>query len=220
MRGLFESERKLVTNMVRAEMYEAVPIVVGVAIEVYGNRAEGKGVCFNQDFCINFEQQQKPDKYKTIAVPVLPSTLGVDLFLTLNPQSKQPKMLELLGGAGLPMRYFDQFVSEVDSLLSGLQSCAVTRLKKAQAVRMFVAYDMIYVLASYDSLEFSPRGEKKNVIADVNCAFDVYSVDGKTTLIDGWLQTYAPKRGSTLEIAWVPGDEGGDSAEQSHVTWR
>ena len=105
MRTLFISEQRAINNVFPGPS----PSGGDYVIDEWLLQSSANEKSFNGDFVLRC-QPELPARFKSIAKPILPNTVGAELFITRDVESNCLYQAELMGGPAFPYRYYAPFV--------------------------------------------------------------------------------------------------------------
>lgn len=198
MRELFTSEKRYIQNILWKKAKIRLENNVVVA-EYYAPPRSPTGVRFNTDYFLQFvpDDERKHIKTKSYCVNVLPNTVGVDVFVTIDEQSSQLVMTELLGGEAFPMKYFKEHIENIENRLARLSH--PIDLRRSSYCRIFVIENDICFLAFPNHTMPVVRGEREPLCADAESLIVCSKEAGNIVYLDGWIQTYVAESNRKLE---------------------
>ena len=112
IRELFISERRYIRNVLWKQARVVLETSGPVVVEYYVPPRTSSRVRFNNDFSLQFVSNERLASFKSLGSSILPNTVGVDVFVTVDEQTCQPLATELLGGEAFSMRYFKEHVEK------------------------------------------------------------------------------------------------------------
>lgn len=218
MRPLFVSEWKCVSVLTEMQWNRAPSSEPEVFDEYHAlDRCGSASGSFNCDFIMDFVNPKLASwKHTTTMQPILPNTLGADLFLVTGETSLAPMRLQLIGGPAFSKKYFKRFVNEIESLLQrvGIQSAfsgmlSELVLKNITATIRKAVFSRVLVVGDYTTFLYFPKhrtpiyiGNRINVVCQEDCVVDLF-VDGDELIaVDGWLRhDQSPREGDWYLVA-------------------
>ena len=114
MRELFISERRYIRNVLWKHAAVSLETSGPVVIEYYAPPRTASRVRFNNDFSLQFVPNDKLVRFRSFGASILPNAMGVDVFVTVDEQTSQPLMTELLGGEAFSINYFKEHIEKVE----------------------------------------------------------------------------------------------------------
>lgn len=188
-RELFISEHRYISNIVWKHS-GLRPETIGLVVrEYYAPSRTSSKVRFNNDYFLDVspDERMKPGRKKALVAPILPNTLGVDVFVTVDAETLQPLMTELLGGEAFSPSYFKEHIEVVEGRLAELSH--PVNLRRSSYCRMFVIENDICFLVFPKESCPTMRGRTELLLADTNssiqCGFDAAGL----VYVDGWIRT-------------------------------
>lgn len=119
MRPILKSECRMVANMVREIWACELRRPDTVYREWYtpsGGISQPRQ--FNASFSIEFVEEVVGKQPIEVGMStILPDAVGAEVFLTVDKQTHSPMMLEMLGGEAFEIKYFEEYVGIVESVL-------------------------------------------------------------------------------------------------------
>lgn len=206
MRILFLSERRSILSLMRKAWDCDLDTEVSVIAEtVNGEDGDVGESRFNCDFMMDFVHHSADwSKSQITMSPILPNTLGAELFLAVDKATLRPMRLELMGGAAFPAKHFANYISSVETAIreamSSLETAngncpgvaaRVPAIRKSAFARIMVIHGDICFL--YCPKEDRPimRGRRLNIARGHDREIDIYTDGDETIGFDGWLSTEA-----------------------------
>jgi hypothetical protein len=195
---------------------------VRVISESYAEpRVQTKGPRFNTDFTLEFVDSEQcicDNQHRCIGSPVMPNTVGADLFLIVNKFSFEPLLLDLVGGEAFPISYFAAYIDAVESALTQtLQSAGFeviparksvdaaiecARLRRSEYCRLMVVGGDACFLFFPASHTPDVRGNCYTLCDSDGVRIDCY-VDGSDIVcFDGWVRVEVRESEQKLEAVW------------------
>jgi hypothetical protein len=93
-------------------------VVVPVEHEYHAPLPIGKRQYFNNDFELCFFQSDElPQNRLKSMIPILPNTIGAELYCLANSDSCTPLVLTLMGGGSFPIKYYKRYISELEKVI-------------------------------------------------------------------------------------------------------
>src|SRR5438105_4551671 len=148
MRDLFLSERRCVGNILNRHL--AIDLAqfrdLKVRAEHYSPARSSARSNFNHDFALQFGLDSEFHNFKSYSAPVLPNTIGAEVFLTVDKATSMPLRLELLAGEAFPIKYFERPLEQIERALEGrgidfpLKSSAYSRVLVVEGDICFLAF--------------------------------------------------------------------------------
>jgi len=217
MRNLFLSENRTISKLIYSEWekhYNEFIVVHGESLEPVNENNKKR---FNVDFSLDFlgKDKELPEKRKAIMWPILPQTIGAEIFLIVEAESFKPIWMQLMGGGAFSCKYFTHYIEEIETAIqiaistykswlpykeqfSESDSCEELSsdqlskrrpLKKHKYFRIMVIYDDICFL-SFPRHELPTHQGTRYRIAEaddrcIDCCVD----DEGVVCFDGWLKT-------------------------------
>ena len=234
-RQLFESEKRTIRNIALKHLGRETAPADFVYFETYSAPArEGETEVFNSDFRLQFDERDLSEidfgRGTTGGMaPVLPNTLGAEVFLTVEKGTYRPLLLHLLGGEAFPMKYFATYVRHLEAMLnqlgnsqtkatladSGPNECieASGRLKgsirevsikQSAYSRILVVGSDICFLVFPDATSPVMRGVRHTLARSPQCEVHCFVSGSEITCLDGWLSTEVPASEYKLAATWEP----------------
>lgn len=214
MRTLFASEKRCVSNLINLKWGKLLHTLPSIVSEYIDQSANCKiRPSFNCNFSLNFVDPRTAS-FDTAATmsPVLPNTLGAELFLVVERDTTNPIRLELLGGDAFPLRHYTTYVDIIETSIreairsrthpftSALSTKALTNIlmrKAAFARLLVVGCDATFL---YFPNETTPimRGKCFTIAHDEDTEIYCY-IDGDIVVcFDGWLRVKVTPTEQTL----------------------
>jgi hypothetical protein len=138
--------------------------------------------------------------FKSFGASILPNTIGADVFVTVDEQTSQPLMTELLGGEAFSLKYFKEHVEKVEDRLAELSH--PIDLRRTSYCRIFVIENDICFLAFPNDAIPVIRGERELLVADVESSIACSMEGADLVYVDGWIRTYVAESERKLEALW------------------
>jgi hypothetical protein len=208
MRPLFISEQRYIRNTLwhwtKTEFKDFDPVVQ----EYYTPPRSPSGIRFNNDYTLQFvSSNQLKRQCKSYGATILPNTIGVDVFVTVDEQTSQPVMTELLGGEAFSMKYFKEHVQKVEDRLAELSH--PVELRRTSYCRIFVIENDICFLAFPNAATPIIRGQRELLFADADSSIACSMEGSDLVYVDGWTRTYVAESERKLEAQWGGGKKTG-----------
>lgn len=203
VRELFISEYRYIENILSKWTDVKRSMIGSVILENHCPVHGESRIAFNNDYSLQFASADKLVELKAVAfsAPVLPNTLGADVFLLVDEDTSQVLETELLGGQSFQMHYFKEHIEKIEEYLSRL-SCPL-KLRRTKYCRIFVIENDICFLAFPNDALPVVRGDKKLLSATedstIACAMD----GDELVYVDGWIRTHVPASEWKLEAVPV-----------------
>ena len=158
---------------------------------------------FNADFMLDFvDRDANWSKSKITMSPILPNTLGAELFLAVEEGTLRPMRLELMGGGAFPVRHYAKYIDSIETAIKKAMNIPqVSNRLCGKAVsqefsvgasafaRIMVIQKDICFLVCPKYLLPTMRGEHSSLVREKDCEIDCY-IDGEEVVcFDGWLST-------------------------------
>jgi hypothetical protein len=187
MRELFLSDQRVIRNILfRYRTYEFERFE-NVVTEHYSPSRTSSKSRFNLDFYLQFVEDCEIKNCQSFCARVLPNTLGAEVFLTVDEETSRPLRIELLCGEAFPIRFFGDFVQQVENKLTQLS--VSVKLDRCAYCRIFVIEDDICFLAFPKEPTPIARGESHlldvGTESSIACRIDA----GDIVCVDGWIRT-------------------------------
>ena len=200
MRELFISERRYIRNVLWEQSRVSLETSGPVVVEHYAPPRTSSRVRFNNDFSLQFVPSERLVRFKSVGASILPNTIGVDVFVTIDEQTSQPLMTELLGGEAFSLKYFKEHVDKVEERLAKLSH--PINLRRTSYCRIFVIGNDICFLAFLNNEIPAIRGERELLCADAESSIACSMEGGDLVYVDGWIGTYVAESERKLEALW------------------
>ena len=222
-RKLFESEKRIMRNIALEHLGHEPSRAEFVYLETYcPTRRQGGGGQFNSDFRLQLDERDLSEIDFSPGCaggmsPVLPNTIGAEIFLTVEKSSDKPILLELMGGDAFGVDYFGRYIRDVETMLKELTGCARKPTLRGSDSSEFIeasgllergikevsikhcAYSRILVVGSDICFLLFPeatspvmRGVRHTLIGSPHCEVDCYLSGSEITCLDGWVSTQVP----------------------------
>lgn len=199
-RELFVSERRYIRNVIWRHTQVSLETRDPVIVEYYAPHRVLSRVRFNNDFRLQFAPNDRLVNSKSFGARVLPNTLGVDVFVTVDQQTLQPLMTELLGGEAFSIKYFKEYVEKVEDRLAELSH--PVKLRRTSYCRIFVIENDICFLAFPNDVAPIVRGKREVLCTKAESSI-ACSIEGdELVYVDGWIRTDVAERDRKLEAVW------------------
>jgi hypothetical protein len=201
-RELFISERRYIRNVVWKQAQIPLETMGPVTVEYYAPPRTPSRVRFNNDFMLQFVPHDRLVKFKSFGAQILPNTLGVDVFVTVDQQTFQPLMTELLGGEAFPIKYFREHIEKVEDRLDRLL-CPIN-LRRTSYCRVFVVENDICFLAFKNDNVPVVKGRRELLCENAESSI-ARGLEGRELIyVDGWIRTDVVESERKLEAIWDP----------------
>jgi hypothetical protein len=203
MRELFISERRYIANVLRKRTNIRLETSGAVVLEEYCPPRTSSRVRFNNDYFLQFvsREDMKDAKTKSFCAPVLPNTLGVDVFVTVDEHTSRLLMTELLGGEAFSMYYFREHIEKIEVRLAQLSH--PINLRKTSYCRIFVIEHDICFLAYLNDAAPVVRGKRELLCADAESSIACSTEGNQVVYVDGWIRTHIEESERKLEAILV-----------------
>jgi len=216
MRRLFRSEQRVLEEVIRNERGIALDLSALQVVEELQDVTKGSR-SFNSGFWLKFGAVGEASGERTcIGQPILPRTLGLELFLMVDKVLGFPQSLELLTGSGIESRYF---IKPWGHLKDRLATMLPSNIQNALPKKPLVEFPYVRVFWIYDDVSFLIfSGEYSTVLRsspllyhDVGNNHDISIHAGANQYcIDGWIN-YRPALLSSNSMAYFrPKSSGAD----------
>jgi hypothetical protein len=136
------------------------------------------------------------DNFVSFARSVLPNTIGADVFVTVDKDSLAPLVVTMQQGAAFPIRYFRNYVAEVESLLrtqcrhsAVAARASIGSLDASGYCRILVVGNEITFLVYPQSNEPVNTGSIITLHEAENAGVQAVIDSNSIVAIDGWLKT-------------------------------
>ena len=233
-RKLFESEKRIIRNVALKHLGHEARHAELVYLETYyAPRRQGERQ-FNSDFRLQLDERDLSEIDFSPGCtggmsPVLPNTIGAEIFLTVEEPSHKPILLELMGGEAFPIRYFASYIRDVEILLNRLgdaagkptppRSDSSDSVKPSGHVQTGVkdisvkqsAYSRILVVESDICFLIFPEaaspvmgGVRHTLVRSPQCEVHCFRTGSDVTCLDGWISTQVPVSEYRLAATWEP----------------
>jgi hypothetical protein len=197
MRELFVSERRYIRNILWQRAKILWDTFDPVVLEYYAPPRTRCRVRFNNDYFLRFVAAENLRETKSYGSPVLPNTLGADVFLTVDELTSRPLMTELLAGEAFSIKYFKEHIEKIEDSLARLSHRV--QFRKCAYSRVFVIENDICFLAFPEMPAPAMRGNRQPLASGAEGSIVSY-VDGtELVCVDGWIRTYVPSSEWKLE---------------------
>jgi hypothetical protein len=165
---------------------------------------KAEGPRFNLDFVLRFVDEATMPEHRSFCAPVLPNTMGAEVFVTVDAVTGTPLMTELLSGEAFPLSYFESHVATVEAELAK-QNMKIS-IAECAYLRIFVVSRDICFL--FFPKELSPvlSGGRVNLRMDDEGVIDTYVLGNDLVCVDGWITTDVPN--SEWQLVAEPTDDG------------
>jgi hypothetical protein len=203
MRDLFISEQRYIRNIVWKYTQFLPKTCHPVVVEYYAPPRTSSRVRFNNDFRLQFVPSDRLINFKSFGAHVLPNTLGIDVFVTVDQQTSEPLMTELLGGEAFSIEYFKEHVEKVEHRLAELSH--PINLRQVSYCRIFVIENDICFLAFPNGATPVVGGKREVLCADATSSIACGIEGDELVYVDGWIRTNVPESERKLEVVWCPG---------------
>lgn len=187
MRELFISERRYIHNVLRKHAIASLEASDIVVAEYYAPARTSSRTRFNNDFSLHLVPMDRIDRFKSCCAGILPNTIGVDVFVTIDDHTGKPLMTELLGGEALPITYYDEHIEKVEMQLSLLSR--PIRFRKTLYCRVFVIENDICFLAFPNHSTPVVRGRHEILYTSSESSIGCSMEGGDVVYVDGWIRT-------------------------------
>lgn len=187
MRELFLSERRYIANIVRQRTGTTLNRFDPVLLEHYAQPRSRSVTRFNNDFFLQFVPQGTLTNHESYSTTILPNTIGADVFVTIQKETRRLLRTELLSGEAFPIRYFEEYCQQIEERL---KSCGHRlRLAECAYCRVFVIQNDICFLVF--PAEKSPivSGNTRLLCSDSDLAIQCASDSHGIICFDGWIHT-------------------------------
>jgi hypothetical protein len=202
MRELFISERRYISNILLKCAGIHLQTSGPVVREYYTPPRTASRVRFNNDYVMELvsEDRLKTVKTKAYGALILPNSLGVHVFLTMDERTSQPLMTELLGGEAFSMKYFKEHIEKVEDRLANLSP--PINLRRTSYCRIFVIENDICFLAFLNDDTPVLRGERELLCSNAESSIACSMEGAELVYVDGWIRTYVAESERKLEAVW------------------
>jgi hypothetical protein len=198
MRELFISERRYIENVISKCMGLRRQVSGRVAREYYAPPRSTSKVRFNNDYFLELASGRSSGvTSRSYGAVILPNTIGVDVFVTVDQQTFQPLMTELLGGEAFSLRYFKEHVDKVEDRLAELSR--PVKLRRTSYCRVFVIENDICFLAFPNDVAPIVRGTRQVLYDGAESSIECSLEGGELVYVDGWIRTDVAESDRKLE---------------------
>jgi hypothetical protein len=199
IRELFISERRYIQNVLWNRAQVRFESSGPVMVEHYAPPRTAAQVRFNNDYFLQFvsNDDRQIINSKAYCAPVLPNTLGVDVFVSVDERTSQPFMTELLGGEAFSMKYFKEHIEKIESRLAQLSR--PIELRRTSYCRIFVIENEICFLAFPNEPAPVVRGEAELLCANAESTIACSTDEAGIVYVDGWIRTFVAESDRKLE---------------------
>jgi hypothetical protein len=197
MRELFISERRFIRNVLSKQSQDYVEMSGPVVVEYYAPPRKRSPLRFNNDFSLQFVPSEQLANFKSFGAAILPNTVGVDVFVTVDEETSQLLMAELLGGEAFSARFFKEHIEKIESRLTQL-SCPI-ELRRASYCRIFVIENEICFLAFPNEPMPVVRGKTELLSADAESSIACSRDREGIVYLDGWIRACVSDSDRKLE---------------------
>ncbi len=219
MRGLFASEARCVNNMIKkrwGKTNDRAPTIVSAYV-ADPDKTKRKP-WFNCDFCIDFIERRDADwcDCEITANSILPSTLGAELFLAIDPSEIKPMRLELIGGQAFSIKHYVTYIQHVEEAIQHSLASQAGRpspypwrewlrlvpVKKSAFARVLIIGEDITFLYFPADMKPAMQGQCVNLVQQDGCEINVYVDNGQLVCFDGWIRTKVEPSEMKLVATW------------------
>jgi hypothetical protein len=150
---------------------------------------------FNKDFILEFvNRATMTTNHRSLMAPFLPNTIGVDIFLSIDQDTKAPLLMETMCGEALGPEYYGEYIDRIEEMIANVVRTAdysiteTSRVAKARYSRVIVVGNDICFLICPELETPTMNGERRRV--HHSQYGDVYfqGNHGSVACIDGWLR--------------------------------
>lgn len=229
MRKLFASEQRCVSNLLSTELHIDLDIgLVTVVEECYAQpRCRHRGPRFNVDFMLQFvSQTHMPTERRAVGSPVLPNTIGADIFLLVDKASYRPVLLHLDAGEAFPIKHFTTHLMKIEDCLhrtilgstenstavdlGGVEKNCISADRLLRDARVHKSkYCRLLIVGSDACFLFFPtlatpemRGTCHTLLDSEAGRVDCYIDGSEVVCFDGWLPVKVAESEWKLEAIW------------------
>ena len=208
MRQLFISERRYIQSILQRWTGCLLKVDDAVVLEQYAPPRTTSKVRFNNDYWLQLVSDDERARMdgKCYCAPVLPNTLGADVFIHVEARTLRPFLTELLAGEAFSMKYFKEHVEKIEDHLARLGHAVA--LRRTAYCRIFVIENDICFLAFPKDPVPVAHGRRQLLSADAESSI-ACAVEGPDIVyVDGWIRTFVPPSERKLEAIAVGGVRG------------
>lgn len=202
MRDLFQSEWRYIRNTLRHWGLEPLGPRPVLFENYYPRRASAK-THFNSDFALEFVAFEELENYKSYCAPVLPNSIGAEVFVTVDVDTLRLLRTEYLAGEAFSLSDFKSYIAIAESALRRY-SLSVS-FSRCAFCRVFVIEgDICFLVFPRETCPVL-RGQPLEVRNSEEESCVVYMDGEELVCVDGWIRTEVAH--SEWKLMAVPEDE-------------
>jgi len=214
MRAPFSSERRCISNLIEMEWRSPLRFAPTIVSEYIAPPIDpGKRPWFNCDFTLDFiDPRTASSEHVATMSPVLPNTLGAEVFLVVQKELLAPMRLELIGGGAFSIKYYTSYLDNVEAAIREaveLRERRETRVPwhemvEAASMRR-AAFARLLVVGTDATFLYFPgetapltRGQRFSLVQRDDRDIDCYVDGDKVVCFDGWIRAEVTPTERTL----------------------